>query len=71
MTSFRRKMTILAAMLGSATVFQLLPSNCAQFFVTGATAAFDFCAVINCSGSTFFDLCNPVVLFQDCDVETP
>jgi hypothetical protein len=70
MSSFRRKFTTMAAVLGSATVFQLLPTNCAQFFVQGATAAFDFCSVLNCTGSSFFDFCDPVVLLQDC-ITTP
>jgi hypothetical protein len=52
--------------LASATVFQYLPMGCTNFGTALGLSAFDFCAVFNCSGGTFFDLCNPFAILMDC-----
>jgi hypothetical protein len=62
----RRKFWVLLALCTTATVFQLFPANCASFIAEGALNAFDFCAVVNCASSTFFDFCNPAPLLLDC-----
>ncbi len=63
-----RKRKWLAGLLivGSATVFQYLPTGCGNYFVSQALTAFDFCAVFNCTGGSFVDMCNPVALLTDC-----
>lgn len=68
MSKTRKKFVAALAVCSAATVFQtgLAPAGCAQFALTYATAAFDACAVLNCSGSSFFDFCDPVVTFIDC-----
>lgn len=64
--SSARKFLVLAAILASGTVFQLFPSGCVGLGLTQAAAAFDFCFVFNCTGGSFFNLCEPVRLFVDC-----
>jgi hypothetical protein len=65
MTVSKRRCALVAIALG-ATVFQLLPSGCGGFFTQFGLTVFDFCAVLNCSSGTFFDLCNPIVTLVDC-----
>ena len=66
MTRFRRKFWIMSALLSAATVFQYLPTSCLQLYYNAGAAAFNFCAVLNCTGGTYFDLCSPVVILVDC-----
>lgn len=63
-----RKMLALAAVLGGATLFQLIPQGCGPLLGTFGASAFDWCAVANCTGGSFFDLCEPIVYFVDCPV---
>jgi hypothetical protein len=62
------------AICSGATLFQVgtLPTGCAQFGTQLGLALFDACSVLNCTGSTFFNFCDPVVSLVDCpDVEGP
>lgn len=56
--------TLVACTVG--TVFQIFPTGCGNFAGQFALQAFDFCSVLNCEGSTFFNFCTPVVLLVDC-----
>ncbi len=58
--------TILAC--GAGTLFQFLPKGCADYTAQFAVASFDFCSVFNCTGGSFFNVCDPAVLFVDCPV---
>lgn len=66
--SFRRSVRLLLITLGVGTAFQLAmePTGCAAFGLNFVLNSVDFCSVLNCQGGTFFDFCNPVVLFVDC-----
>ncbi len=62
----RRKWLAALVVCGAGTAFQLLPSGCNQYLANTAMAAFDFCAVFNCSGGTYFNLCSPFSILVDC-----
>lgn len=64
MRTFHRRFLALLALTGGGTLFQV--TGCARFAFESAAAAFDTCAVVNCTSSTFFDFCSPVVLLVDC-----
>ena len=66
MSKTRRKMFALCSLFGGATVFQVLPGTCAESILYQGLSALDFCAVLNCTGGSFFNFCNPIVLFIDC-----
>lgn len=66
MLKTRRKMLALLGLCSVATVFQALPGSCADGLIYEGLAALDFCAILNCTGGSFFNFCNPVVLFIDC-----
>ena len=63
-----RKKKLLVAILvcGAGTVFQALPNSCANYLTSEALSAFNFCSVLNCTGGTFFNFCEPVALLMDC-----
>jgi hypothetical protein len=65
--SILRRRKLLAAVLacGAGTLFQFYPRGCADYGIMQAVSTFDFCSVINCTGSTYFDICNPPLL-MDC-----
>ena len=67
-----RKRKLLAAILvfGAGVVFQALPSSCTNYLTQEALASFNFCAVLNCTGGTFFNFCTPVRLLVDCPTTT-
>ncbi|MCG3125977.1 MAG: hypothetical protein CHACPFDD_00805 [Phycisphaerae bacterium] len=54
------------AAFAAGTVCQIVPTGCGNFAGQFALQAFDFCSVLNCEGSTFFNFCTPVVLLVDC-----
>ncbi|MGE3180583.1 MAG: hypothetical protein AB7N71_03065 [Phycisphaerae bacterium] len=66
--SFRRMYRILFATLGVGTALQVAtePTGCASFGLNFALGAVDFCSVLNCQGGSFFDFCDPIILFVDC-----
>ena len=66
MTRKTRRRLALAGLGVSATLFQAFPSGCGQYYATAAVEAFDFCAVLNCTASTYFNVCSPFVLLIDC-----
>lgn len=65
MMTMRIKLLTMLAVLGSATVFQLFPTSCAQLFTIYGLSSLNACAILNCESSTFFDICNPPLLV-DC-----
>ncbi len=67
----RRKMWLLGALCAGAALFQLFPTSCAQFGLNQFATALDFCSVLNCSASTFFDFCSPIATLVDCPTVTP
>ena len=64
--SRRAKWLALLVALGAGTAFQVGTNGCAQYYATSSLNALDFCAVFNCQGGSFFNLCEPVPLFVDC-----
>jgi hypothetical protein len=60
----RFRWLLIAAAISGGTIFQT--NGCAEYYVTSAASALDFCSVFNCSGGSFFDFCNPVPVFADC-----
>lgn len=64
----KKKLWALVIACGAGTVFQYyLPKGCIDYFVSGAVSAFDFCSVLNCSGSSFFNFCSTTPpLLVDC-----
>lgn len=66
MHSARRRFRVALAVAALATLFQMLPGSCAQLAANTLVTVFDFCAVVNCQGSSFFNFCDPVVLLVDC-----
>jgi hypothetical protein len=68
MSKTRKKFLAIAAVCSAGTLFQigLVPTSCAQFYGQALLTAFDPCAVFNCTGGTFFNLCEPVPLFDTC-----
>ncbi len=67
----RRKLLAIAVALGAGTLFQALPHGCAQYYTAAALSAFNVCAVFNCTGGTYFNLCSPYALFLDCPNAVP
>lgn len=63
------KRKFLALVLGGA-LFQTYNSggSCAKYYTDIALTSFDYCAVLNCSGGTYFNLCSPVRILIDCPV---
>lgn len=54
----------LAAVVALGTAFQA--AGCARYFAEFSVQAVDVCSVVNCTGSTFFNFCEPFILFVDC-----
>lgn len=59
MTKRNGKWVALVATLTGTLMAQLFPTGCAPYFATIGALSFDFCSVLNCNSSTYFDLCNP------------
>ncbi len=68
-SSRRRRLLAAAFVLASATTFQFL-SGCGNYFLEIGLGSFDFCSVINCTGSTFFDFCGANSILLDCPDQT-
>ncbi len=43
-------------------MFQAVGSGCLQYYTYAALEGINFCSVLNCDSSTFFNLCSPVPL---------
>ena len=56
----------LAAIGTLGTLFQFPTGGCPNLLADSFLTAFDFCSVLNCQGGTFFNFCDPIVLFVDC-----
>lgn len=61
-----RKLWAALLVCGAGTVFQGLPTGCAQYYTESILTGFDFCSVFNCEGGTFFNFCEPFALLMDC-----
>jgi hypothetical protein len=66
MSPAKRKLFAIAVVLATATALQVSPGGCARYGAYTALTAIDFCAIFNCEGGTFFNLCEPFPLFWDC-----
>ncbi len=64
----RRKWMVAGLALAAGTLFQFIPTGCNQYLAAEAVSAFNFCAVFNCTGGTYFNLCSPFPLLLDCPV---
>jgi hypothetical protein len=64
--STKTKRRLLALALGGTVMQYLYQSGCAQYYAYGAISTFDFCAVLNCEGGTYFDFCSPIPQLVDC-----
>ncbi len=62
----KKKFWAAIGVLGAGMVFQVLPQGCAQYYTQLSLTAFNFCAVFNCTGGTFFNLCQPRAILADC-----
>ena len=70
MSSLRkRKLWATLIVCGIGTALQALPHGCADFNIRFALQGFDFCSVLNCTGSSFVNFCNPPMLV-DCPTTT-
>lgn len=63
----RKYLTILAVCC-AGTLLQtgFVPTSCVQFYGQTLLTTLDPCAIFNCTGGTFFDLCEPFPLFWTC-----
>jgi hypothetical protein len=43
-----------------------VPTSCAEFTATIGVTSLDFCSLLNCEGSAYFDFCDPILIFIDC-----
>ncbi len=68
MSNFRTRCLKMLAIAVAGTAFQLLtqPTGCAQYGVLVALQTLDICSVLNCTGGSFFNFCDPAVIFVDC-----
>ncbi|MFQ5805160.1 MAG: hypothetical protein ACE5I3_01780 [Phycisphaerae bacterium] len=64
----RKKLLAIFVVCSAGTLFQtgFVPTSCVQFYGETVLAALDPCAVFNCTGGTFFNLCEPFPLFWTC-----
>lgn len=63
----RNRWKKILAVCAVGSLFQFATGGgCPQFAANLGLSAFDFCAVLNCTNGTFFNLCDPVVLLVDC-----
>ena len=68
MSRTKKKFLATVALCSAGILFQtgLVPAGCAQFYGQALLTSFDPCAVFNCTGGTFFNLCEPYPLFPSC-----
>ena len=62
------KLMTLLAVCSAGTVLQtgFVPTSCVQFYGQTLLTTFDPCAVFNCTGGSYFNLCEPYPLFWTC-----
>ena len=60
----KKRLWAVLAVAGIGTVFA--SNSCSSYYTSLALTSFDFCAVLNCTGGTFFNLCEPVAILADC-----
>jgi hypothetical protein len=63
--SRRFKWVALLATFSAGTMLQF-STGCNQFWTDVALTSFDFCSVVNCTGGTYFNGCDPVLIRADC-----
>ncbi|MDX2198064.1 MAG: hypothetical protein SF069_03730 [Phycisphaerae bacterium] len=58
----------LLGLLTAGMTFQVLTetNGCAELYTSFALGAFDFCSLLNCQGTGFFNFCTPVAVLLDC-----
>jgi hypothetical protein len=68
MSKTKKKFLTIFAVCSAGTLFQtgLVPTGCVQFYGQALLTSFDPCAVFNCTGGAFFNLCEPIPLFRTC-----
>lgn len=68
MSKTKKKFLATLAACCAGTVLQtgFVPTNCAQFYGETLLQTIDPCTVFNCTGGTFFDLCEPYPMFWTC-----
>ncbi len=63
----RRRVWAMFAALTVGTTFQVgLGTGCANYAAYQALGALDFCSLLNCEGSSFFNFCEPIAYLVDC-----
>lgn len=65
-SSVHRRLRVALLVAAAGTLFQSAQSGCANYFQNAALSGIDLCAILNCSGSTFFNFCTPVQILSDC-----
>ncbi len=63
---WKRRFWALAIVLGAGSVFQYIPTGCNKYWSQVVVGSIDFCAFLNCTGTTYFDICTPVPYLVDC-----
>ncbi len=66
----KRRLLALALIAAAGTVFQVLPHGCTQYALAEGASAFNWCSVFNCTGGSYFNLCQPFRLLIDCPTAT-
>jgi hypothetical protein len=68
MSRTRKKFFAILAVCAAGTLFQvgLVPSSCVQYYGQAMLTSLDFCSIFNCTSGTYFNLCEPVALLEDC-----
>ncbi len=63
-----KKWWMLLAACSAGTLFQTagFGGGCMQYGAQFAAQAFNVCSVLNCDTGTFFNFCNPIMMFVDC-----
>ncbi len=62
----KKKFWVAAVVCGSGMVFQYLPTGCNNYWAAAGATSLDMCSILNCTGGTFFNMCEPVPLLMDC-----
>jgi hypothetical protein len=68
MSRTKKKLLAIFAVCSAGTLFQtgIVPTSCVQWYGETLLTAFDPCSVFNCTGGTYFNLCEPFPLFMTC-----
>lgn len=60
----RKILTLAAGAVVLQTFFQT--NGCAEYATSFALGAVNFCSVLNCTGTSLFNFCDPQILLIDC-----